>query len=50
MSMPTVATRAFSARHRDEIDLGSRESELVTVVDRTVRPTHAGPCLRRDRP
>jgi hypothetical protein len=37
----------FSARLKDEIDLGSLERELVGVVAETVRPTHASVWLRR---
>jgi hypothetical protein len=36
----------FSARLRDEIDLDTLSSELLTVVDRTVQPTKASFWLR----
>jgi hypothetical protein len=40
---------AFGARLRDEVDLDEFERELVTIVDRTVRPTHASVWLRAQR-
>jgi hypothetical protein len=40
---------AFSARLRDEIDLGSLTGELLTVVDQTMQPTQASLWLRPSR-
>jgi hypothetical protein len=37
---------AFSARLRDQVDLGTLSSELLAVVDQTVQPTTASLWLR----
>jgi hypothetical protein len=40
---------AFSARLRDQVDLGTLSSELLAVVDQTVQPTTASLGLRPGR-
>jgi hypothetical protein len=40
---------AFSARLRDQVDLGTLSSELLAVVDQTVQPTTASLWLRPGR-
>ena len=37
----------FSSRLRDQVDLDTLSSELLTVVDRTVQPASASLWLRR---
>jgi hypothetical protein len=41
-----IAVEAFSARLRDEVDLGTLSAELLAVVDQTVQPTQAWLWLR----
>jgi hypothetical protein len=42
---------AFSTRLRDQVDLSTLTSELLTVVDQTMQPTRASLWLRpQDRP
>jgi hypothetical protein len=41
---------AFASRLRDEVDLRALETELLEVVERTVRPAHASLWLRRNDP
>ena len=40
------AIQSFSARQRDQIDLGTLTSELVAVVQQTMQPTQASIWLR----
>jgi hypothetical protein len=40
----------FSGRLRDQVDLDTLASELLTVVDQTVQPTRASLWLRPERP
>jgi hypothetical protein len=44
----TVA--AFSARLRDQIELGTLSTELLAVVDQTMQPTQASLWLRPTQP
>jgi hypothetical protein len=39
----------FSSRLREEVDLAQLEGQLVTAVERTIRPTHASLWLRPGR-
>ncbi|HEV8372565.1 MAG TPA: hypothetical protein VGR68_05135, partial [Actinomycetota bacterium] len=39
--------QAFSARLRDELDLGTLTGELLAVVDQTMQPTRASLWLRQ---
>lgn len=41
-----MTVEAFGGRLRDEIDLDTLSSELLTVVDQTVQPTNASLWLR----
>jgi Ca2+/H+ antiporter len=44
----TVAV--FSARLRDQVELGTLSTELLVVVDQTMQPTQASPWLRPTQP
>ena len=43
----TLTLQAFSARLRNEVDLGTISEDLVSAVQKTVQPAHASLWLRR---